>query len=420
MIDFLAHIIGEPINRWVIGLCFGVPLLIVLFCWKNLRLPIVQSIPGLCTAIGIMFTFGIIYQALGINEDLFRDNKITSLQKVVKTLSYKFSCSLIGVVFSIGWNLVIKSIISFQESQANRKEEWLQRKPEEILWSLEQNTIKTFGAQERILAVVETFDEKARQDLRNTLDDLKTALTKSVASLGKDAITESKKHIADANKAFIAEAQQMLSANQEDFGKMLQSSAEALERTLAKLKEIGDTIQVEMEETRKGAWEGAGTVVEGFEWGAGAIKEGFIEVSESVGQKFDQLILQFTNLDQKLQQQTQQILDNNLEKVEKAFTRLDEIQANSISRLEVSTKQFNDSVHSFEQLQDHQHGVLERVQAQIDLLKQLQVNAEAQLREWDEQVNHMTEVRNRVADIANAITELQDIKDWLAKIPSRN
>lgn len=418
--EIISHIFNESENLWVMSICILVPLTILIFCWKNLNLPLVQAIPGLCTGVGIVFTFGIIYHALGINEGLFQNNEIASLKQVVKSLSYKFSCSLIGVVFSILWSLVIKSIISFRESQANLKKEWLQRKPEEILWSLEQNTIKTFGAQERILAVVETFDEKARQDLRSTLNDLKTALTNSMASLGKDALESAMVHIVKANTAFMEKAEVLLDNNQKAFGEVLTTSSETLEQTLEKLKEIGDSLQAEIAVTRKGAQEGAETVAKGFESGAGTIKAGFEEVAESVGQKFDHLLLQLANLDQQLQQQTQQILENNLEKVEKAFGRLEEIQSNSINRLEASAEQFNKSIHSFEQLQDHQHGVLGRVQAQIDLLKQLQENAEAQLNEWDDQVDKMVEVRNRVADIAIAITELQDIKDLLAQITSRN
>ena len=441
--EFLCSIILEPINIEVALFCLIIPGIIVLVFRKSLTVPIVQTIPGYCTAIGIIYTFTIIYQTLGINDDLFKvDDDNTSLKMVVKTLSYKFSCSLIGVFFSIVWNLSIKGVISYRENQASRIEAWLQRDPQEILWSLEQNLItmlqeyrenaekvskaalltaeQSKSLLERMLAVVETFDESARKDLRKTLDNLKDALTNSMATLGQDALKTSQKHIEKTNEEFLTKAKDILATNQGEFGKILGASAAALEETLKKLNEIGGGIHSELEETRKGAKQGSEVVADGFNAGAESIKNGFTEFTESMTQKFDHLNTEFEGFAQQIQGQTQKILDDNLEKVEKAFSRLEEIQANSINRLEESTKQFNQSVHSYGTLQDHQYDVLRHVQDQIVLLKQLQENAELQLKEWGEQVDEMEAVRNRVADIANTIDELQDIKESLAALTTRN
>lgn len=439
MVNFLAHIFVEPINLWVMGICYFVPFIILVSNWRNLDLPIIQSIPGFCTAVGIMFTFGIIYQTLGINDDLFKNNEIASLKLVVKTLSYKFSCSLIGVFFSIAWNLVIKGVISYRESRSNRKEEWRRRDPQEILWSIEQSALEIsneyrLNTENISKAILETanqskgmiqristiIEEGARKEFKKMLEELSNSVKKSVENMSQDAMRESKNNIETTNQEFLSKTKEILSSNQGEFGKLLTASTEALEKILTKLNDIGGSIQLDMEETRKGAKQGAKVVADGFNVSADTIKTGFNEFIGSIAQKFDDLNKGFEDLAQQLQLQTQKILDDNLEKVEKAFGRLDGIQANSINRLEASTDKFNSSVHSFEQLQDHQYGVLERVQHQIVLLKQLQENAEAQLKEWDEQVDQMAEVRNRVADIANAITELQNIKDWFAQNTSRN
>ena len=442
MAHFVAHIFVEPINLWVMGICYFVPFIILVLNWRNLNLPIVQSIPGFCTAVGIMFTFGIIYQTLGINDDLFKSNEIASLQKVVKTLSFKFSCSLIGVFSSIIWSLFIKGVISYREARANRKEAWLQRDPQEILWSMEQNFItmlqeyrdntekvskatlltaeQSKGLLERMLAVVETFDESAREDLRNTLGDLKDAITKSMVDLSQEALQASQKNISITNEEFLKAAKDMQATNQEELGKLLKASSETLTATLEKLEAIGAKIQVEMEGTRNGAEKGSSDVVKGFESSADTIKGSVADILGVIKQEFDATKEHFKDMDERLHKATQDILTNNLEKLEKAFDRLEDIQVASINRLEESTKQFNESVHNYETLQDHQYGVLERVQHQIVLLKQLQENAELQLKEWGEQVDEMEAVRNRVADIANTIDELQGIKESLAALTTRN
>jgi uncharacterized protein YukE len=141
---------------------------------------------------------------------------------------------------------------------------------------------------------------------------------------------------------------------------------------------------------------------------------------DSIQNQFERINKRFEGLDEQLQQTTQDILNNNLEKLEKAFDVLSEIQTNSINRLDESTKQFNAAIHTYESLQDHQYRVLERVQHQIVLLNKLQEKADNLLEHWDGQEDRMVEVRNRVADIANTIHELQNIKDSLATIAPRN
>lgn len=442
MTNFFAHLISAQPNLAVIGICVFVPLLVIILCRKNLNLPIVQSIPAFCTAIGIMFTFGIIYCALGINEDLFKDNEIASLQKVVKTLSNKFSCSLIGVFFSVAWSLAIKGIISFQESRANRKSEWMERGPQEILWSLEQNFIKMFreysdntetitksslltaehskGLLERMVTVVETFDESAREDLRKTLDDLKDALKESLADLGQNAFNESQKYITTTNNKFLETAQNMQTANQSELAKLLKVSTETFTTNLQKLDAIGVQIQAEMKNIRNGAEKGSSDIIKGFESSADTIKGSTFGILEAIKQEFNSINERFKNLDKELHEATQDVLDKNLAKLEKTFNKLEDIQANSINRLEESSKQFNESIHNYETLQNHHYEVLERVEHQILLLKQLQENAESQLKEWSDQVDEMEEVRNRVADIANTIDELQEIKESLAALSTRN
>jgi len=287
MVDFLAHIIKEPTNIWVIGLCVLIPLVILIISRRNLNSPIVQFIPGLCTAIGIMFTFSIIYQTLGINDDLFKDNEIASLKKVVKTLSLKFSCSLIGVVSSIFWSIVIKGRISFLESRAQKRNEWLKRDPQELLWSLDQNFMEmikeykyntdfisraiydssdhTTEVLNRILKLLEGFDQKTGESLKKTFEDLKSALAKNVANVSQKAMEDLQESISDVNKEFLETTQGMNATNQEEFGKMLGTSIDTLSRTLSKLDEIGDNIRMAMEKTQEDAENGTMAVARGFE-----------------------------------------------------------------------------------------------------------------------------------------------------------
>jgi predicted transcriptional regulator len=442
MVDFLAHIIKEPTNIWVIGLCFLIPPVILFLSRRNLNSPIVQFIPGLCTAIGIMFTFGIIYQTLGINDDLFKNNEIASLKQVVNTLSLKFSCSLIGVLSSVFWSIVIKGIISFLESRAQKRNEWLKRDPQELLWSLDQNFMEmikeykyntdfisraiydssdhTKEVLNRILKLLEGFDQKTGESLKKTFEDLKSALAKNVANVSQKAMEDLQESISDVNKEFLETTQGMNATNQEEFGKMLGTSIDTLSRTLSKLDEIGDNIRMAMEKTQEDAENGTMAVARGFETSSDTIKGSVSDLMDSIQNQFERINKRFEGLDEQLQQTTQDILNNNLEKLEKAFDVLSEIQTNSINRLDESTKQFNAAIHTYESLQDHQYRVLERVQHQIVLLNKLQEKADNLLEHWDGQEDRMVEVRNRVADIANTIHELQNIKDSLATIAPRN
>jgi predicted transcriptional regulator/uncharacterized protein YukE len=384
----------------------------------------------------------VIYNTLYVHRELFSDLSEEALKSIVPELSAKFSCSLIGVFFSLLWNLIIKSGITIDEANAKKQKEWLQKDPEEMLWSLDQNfaeMIKEYQYNtafiskaicissdhnkkvlESILKLLEEFDQKTGESLKKTFEDLKSALAKNVANVSQKTMRDLKESISDVNKEFLATTQGMNASNQEEFGKMLGASIDTLSRTLSKLDEIGANIRVAMEKTQEDAENGTKAVTEGFRTSSDTIKGSVSELMNSIQNQFEQINKRFEGLDEQLQQTTQDILNNNLEKLEKAFGVLSEIQTNSINRLEESTKQFNASIHNYEALQDHQYGVLERVQHQIVLLKKLQEKADNLLEHWDGQEDRMVEVRNRVADIANTIHELQNIKDSLAAIAPRN
>lgn len=442
MIQFLKSIIEQEINWWVFGICVLLPLFILVLSRYNWRSSVVQSIPGLCTGIGILFTFGVIYDTLYVQKELFSSLSEEALKNIVSKLAAKFSCSLIGVFCSLSWNLIIKSGITISESRAKKSKEWLQRDPEEMLWYLNQNfseMIKEYRHNtdfiskaiydssdhskevlKSMLKLLEDFDQKTGEVLKKTFEDLRIALAKNVANVSQEAMKDLQESISDVNKEFLERTQGMNAANQEEFGKMLGTSIETLSKTLSKLDEIGDNIRIAMEKTQENAESGTKAVASGFETSSETIKGSVSELMDSIKGQFERINKRFEGLDEQLQQTTQDILNNNLEKLEKAFGVLSEIQANSINRLDESTKQFNTSIHNYEALQDHQFGVLERVQHQIVLLKKLQEKADNLLEHWDGQEDRMVEVRNRVADIANTIHELQNIKDSLAAIAPRN
>ena len=108
------------------------------------------------------------------------------------------------------------------------------------------------------------------------------------------------------------------------------------------------------------------------------------------------------------------------EQIRKTFDHLEELRGRSETFLTQTTEKFASSVEIYSNVQQNNEEIIKRLETQIKSIDSLQATSEKNIDHWNSKVDKMEEVKNRVADIANTIGQLENINQKLGLLSPQN
>lgn len=373
-------------NQATFTLCVIIPILILTLCRRNTGL--VNYIPAFCASVGIFMTFLVLWITFQNQKDLSNSDNVDI---VIKELSNKFSCSLIGIAFSILWNFVIKILEGRSENSQKSMYAWKQKDPQELLWNLvnthatsTQTSIEILQEIRQLKTRMETSIETAHFKVSQTIHEAtqlqlveQRSLSNSVSGIG----------------LFI---QQHLEQSFSDLNKILQRHIEQLGTDA--LKESRSNVEQIQQEIKTVLADNLGQITTELKGVSSTISDSV----ESVGAQ--------------IQKSSQAILESNLMKLESAFEALGDLQLRAKSILDETTAKFAEAVSEYKEVKESNIAILQTLENQTNIISESQQDVQALMEHWTAQTSIMAEFRNRVADMANVVDGLQNLNNRLAAI----
>lgn len=385
----LSEFLNSNYNQATIALCVIIPSLILTIGRKNGGL--VNYTPAFCASVGIFMTFLVLWITFQNQKDLFKPDTV---DKVIIELSNKFSCSLIGIAFSIIWNFIIKILEVHTENNQKSMYAWKLKDPQELLWNLvnaqatsSQTSLEILQEIRQMKTRMETSIETAQFRVSQTIHETTQLQLVEQRSLSNSVA---------AIRLFI---QQHLEKSFLDLNKILQQNIEQLSTDA--LKESQSNVEKIQKEIKKVLADNLGQITT-------ELKGVSSTISDSV-----------LSIDEKIQKSSQITLDSNLKKLNLYFETLECLQLRAKSILEESTAKFAEAISEYKEVKESNVAILQTLQSQTEIISVSQQKMQALMEHWTEQTSIMAEFRNRVADMANVVNGLQNLNDRLAAITNQ-
>lgn len=432
--------VNNPIFNWwngtTLAACLIIPLLILTKARSNERL--VAYIPPLCTSIGIFFTFLILFITLGVEFGKVNLTGTNSLKETIQQLSLKFSCSLLGIFFSIFWSIIIKVGDGRIEAKQKVQHSWKQKDPQELLWELTQvqpqliaaigenrgaieNGFASHGEQRdsqhnEFMGKIDNLGTFIQTNLQQSFTNFNDLLKKHIEQMGAEALANSKTNIetiltklSELSKELLENHKNSLKETLEDIGETVNNFKPVMEDFISKL-------EILMRKQQENAGQNNKTIEDGFKSISDEMIQQFNANASELNEALGKITQTISSMDEKVQSSSQKVLQNHLEQIESTFKSLEEMQSRAKTILEETTGQFVKAVEEYKDVQSSNGEVLNRIEEQIEILSRLQENAKLQLDLWSEQAEEVETMRNRLNDIGNVVDQLQDLNTRLSKV----
>lgn len=421
-------------------LCVAIPLWIWLYHKENERL--VAYIPSACTSIGIFFTFLILFITLGVKLDTTALTGPESLRSTIQQLAAKFSCSLIGIFGSIIWSIIIKYNLGNKEQMRRKTLEWMQKEPQELLWELTRSQAETATAirthtvqsdgksdqlllslqsigrelktgfkdnedlqqrsHEALIQKVTSIEEIVAKNLKDSFTKFSELLSKHIEQMGSEALNQSKVKVAEIQREFSDQSQELLSKYEA-----------TLKGTLQDIKASADSLAPVMEKLANNFDKQTSTIQDSAAKNTKEIQANFTTITQNIASQFATIQETFSNFDEKVQESSKQVLNNHLQTIKDTFDSLEVMQERTKTILEESTSQFTKAVDEYKTVHFSHTELLNRMGQQNEILDNLQQDARSGLKHWSTQLGQIEHMNHRIADIGNVVNQLQGLKDKL-------
>lgn len=444
---FFYTLIDGGWNLITFLLCFIIPATILLVFRSNERL--VNYIPPFCTSIGILMTFSVLYYTLGIDiENILNvttgsgnrsGNNQEGITNLIQQLSNKFSCSLIGIFFSILWSVVIKYSDGKKELDIKRTKEWKQKEPQELLWELTQtqpkliaaigenlkaiesgfeSNIVQWGSQHKeFMGKIDTLGTFVQTNLQQSFTDFNDLLKQHIEQLGSEALANSRANVEAIQNKLSELSKELLENHKNSLKQTLEDIRELATDALRNSKESIETIQQEASERSKELLKNhQDSLVETLD----AIRttvSGLTPVMENVVAKLEGQMQEqqnyaarsIENIQEGFKGSTDQMinqfssraseLNTAFENITKSISSMDEkVQSSSQEVLQNHLEQIETTFKSLEEMQIRAKTILEETTGQF---------AEA-VKEYKEVQSSNGEVLNRIEDQIKILNNIQE------------
>lgn len=450
---FFENLFSGWWNLLTLGICLVIPAVVLWRLGRYERL--VNYIPAFCTSVGIFMTFAILYDTLGTKVSDMDLSGQDIIKNIIGELSNKFSCSLIGIFFSIFWSGWIRTKDGFSEKKLSADTEWKKKDPQELLWELGKFQLHTIEVSERAIdmnnenarnisnaiensrshlsrrleyltegqehmnARIENISGILQNSIQNVLADFQKLLQQLIEKLGSQTLDIFGKNIEEVHKSLKDLTDELLKKHQTSLDSGIKEVTESIVALKPLLEKLTVNFENQTQEIKDSSKRNNEIIQEEFKASTEGLLLKFNTIAEGLNTTFTKINETFEQLGQDVQDSSQAILNDNLEKIQLVFDSLEEKQLRTKSFLEETTQRFSQAVEAFEDAQNSNEGVLQKVEEQMNSLAELQEVAQDQLSVWEDQLEEIKRLREEVNDIANTVGQLQLLRAELAKLNGR-
>jgi hypothetical protein len=285
--------------------------------------------------------------------------------------------------------------------------------------------------QQETLDNISNFMQSAGDSLKSLLDDLKNQLENNIKAMGSDAAEKA----AELHRVFEGFLKDRASQMEENMANGMKEVHEKIHPALNSISEVTNNSANELKE----ALNGINSVLENMQISLARQINEQVQTAENnvenrtkkfeqmttskaneLSTEFDKIHSVLQNLSSGLQSSIDGILKEKKEQIEKTFEHLEILRGRSETMLTQTTKEFALSVEKYGNIQHNNEEIIKRLETQIKSIDSLQETSVKNIDHWNSKVDKMEEVKNRVADIANTIGQLENINQKLGLLNNHN
>lgn len=278
--------------------------------------------------------------------------------------------------------------------------------------------------QQETLDNISDFMQSAGGSLKSLLDDLKNQLENNIKAMGSDAA----KKAAELHRIFEDFLKDRASQMEEKMAKDIKEVHEKIHPALNSISEVTNNSANELKEALNGINSVLGdmqislarqineqvqTAENNVENSTKKFEEITISKANELSTEFDKIHNVLQDLNSGLQKSIDGILKEKEEQIRKTFDHLEDLRLRSANILTQTTEKFAESVAKYGDIQHNNEEIIKRLETQIISIDGLQKTSEKQIVHWESRVDEMKDVKNRVADIANTIEQLEALNQKL-------
>jgi uncharacterized protein YukE len=366
---------------------------VLIFAFKRDDRRLLNTIPNFSISVGLLFTFLVLYRHLSQFEV---EAGTEPLVELIRKMSAAFSTSILGLFFSIVFNLLIKMHISRSDREKGKGEEYLQVSPQKLLYEIhlfnKQLATSSLVVNEQLPKINERLngiDDKMNDlsnqvsgEIRTFLIEARESIEAILKSIAEDSTRGTRELITQINADFLTTSLQLIKDNQETLRNYL---AELLQELKGSLDNFSESYKDELSTLYMATAD---------------MKEGLRESREV------------------FRAETNRILNKHLEDLESTFKGLETLQKASTTNLEETTQAFSDSVKQYRELSSEQQKMLAEVRKEFSNLEKVINRMDSMLDQEKLFLDAIEKMQNRVDDIGNTITQLQELNGNLQKLNS--
>jgi len=434
IIDFLKYTLGESYWNWVVViLCLVIPISILI--WGRKNEPLINSIPGFCTSVGIMTTFLVLYWTL---SHLDKDSNI---EFVIKELSNKFSASLIGIFFSISYNLYIKIKKPYKYS----KEPWKSEDPQKILFEMHAMQRENINNIEVIAKTHQSFKETVQFGLDNAITNinllsnevqsikndfkenivdistgLKRFLEESLTNVGKDSHASLEKTMHKMHEEFSAGAKVQMETYKTEMSTGFADMKTIFDNLGTAVTSLASQILEQNQNTLEDSNKNSKVIQEGFKTSTDELNKKLMEQADKMRDLFENMSKSFMQLDEKLASAGDELLQKSLTRLEKGLKRIEEIEGRHLTLLESVTNAFGTSVDQYGTMSLNQANILQEMDLQGKTMQALNASNTKLIEALNNNVDLIETIRAEVASLFNTVDSLQALRQQLDNSNGKN
>ncbi len=285
-------------------------------------------------------------------------------------------------------------------------------------------------SQQDTLDSISDFMQSAGDSLKGLLDDLKNQLENNIKAMGSDAAEKA----AELHQIFeiflkdrasqmeekmandIKEVHEKIHPALNSISEVTNSNANELKEALNSINSVLENMQVSLARQIN---EQVQTAENNVENRTKKFEEMTTLKANELSIEFDKIHNVLQNLNSGLQSSIDGILKEKEEQIRKTFDHLEELRGRSETILTQTTQKFATSVEMYGDIQQNNEDIIKRLETQIKSIDSLQEVSIKNIDHWNNKVDKMEEVKNRVADIANTIEQLDSLNQKLGLLSSQ-
>jgi len=137
------------------------------------------------------------------------------------------------------------------------------------------------------------------------------------------------------------------------------------------------------------------------------------EEAKEIKKVYENVYSSVQEMETKIQEQSQLILNQHLSKLEASFQKLEDFQLAAQNNLETTTAKFAKAVNQYEDTRDNNIELGNKIQSQIESIDNLSEQSKRLLEQWSKMNASVEELEDHVAKVNNTITHFNEIKEHL-------